>query len=269
MKQTHRRTRKRKKYFPLIPVLAGLAAVLAAVTALLVLNIPRQVPELRSTLPPETAAQTGSTVPPIGETTLPPETEPEILPYFAEMAAANPDFAGWVKIDGTKLDYPLMYTPEDPEKYLRRNFDGDFSVGGLPFISGDCSLDPRSDNLILYGHNMTNGTMFHCLMNYDQITYWREHPVIHLSSLYAETEYEILAAFYDRVYQKSETCFKFYQFIDAENEEAFNEAIAYYKSHALYDTGVTAQYGDKLITLVTCSYHVDNGRFVVVARAQS
>ena len=84
--------------------------------------------------------------------------------------------------------------------------------------------------------------------------------------MYEEKTYEIIAAFYDRVYYKYEDCFKFYQFIDAEDEAHFQEAIDYFKKTALYDTGVTAEYGDKLITLVTCAYHVDNGRFVVVAK---
>lgn len=273
MKQTYKYLRKRKKSFPWIAVLSLIAAVLAIVVACLISRIPQDEKQVRSipTAPApiateQTYAPTENVTPTTGETTLPPETEPQILPYFADMAAQNPDMVGWIKIDGTKLDYPLMYTPDDEEKYLHRDFDGNFSVGGLPFISADCSLEPRSDNLILYGHNMANGTMFHSLMNYDQKNYWQEHPVIHLSSLYEETEYEIIAAFYDQIYLKSDTCFKFYQFIDAEDETSFNEAIIYFKEHALYDTGVTAEYGDKLITLVTCAYHVDNGRFVVVAK---
>lgn len=273
MKQTHKYLRKRKKSFPWIAVLSLIAAVLAIVVACLISRIPQDEKQVRSipTAPAPTATEqtsvpTENVVPTTEETTLPPETEPQILPYFVDMAAQNPDMIGWIKIDGTKLDYPLMYTPDDEEKYLHRDFDGNFSVGGLPFIGADCSLEPRSDNLILYGHNMANGTMFHSLMNYDQKNYWQEHPVIHMSSLYEETEYEIIAAFYDQIYLKSDTCFKFYQFIDAEDETAFNEAITYFKEHALYDTGVTAEYGDKLITLVTCAYHVDNGRFVVVAK---
>lgn len=276
MGKTRRYARKRKKALPLIPVLLGIVAVLAATVLLLIFCIPKETPETLSTpptqssVPAETADLAESTGLPTEETVpeITEETKPEILPYFAELAQ-NPDFAGWIKIDGTKLDYPLMYTPGDGEKYLRRNMDGEYSVGGVPFIDEHCSLDPRSDNLIIYGHNMKNGTMFRTLMEYDQKNYWQEHPVIHFSSLYEEKEYDILAAFYDRVYMKTDTCFKFYQFIDAENEEDFNEAINYFKGHALYDTGVTASYGDKLITLVTCSYHEDNGRFVVVAKERS
>lgn len=214
-----------------------------------------------------TAATTeATTVATSVETTVPVETEPVMLENMAELYAQNPDVAGWVRIDGTKLDYPVMYTPEDEEKYLYANLEGKFSVQGLPLIDKDCSIDPESDNLIIYGHNMNNGTAFKALMGYDTKTYWEEHPTFFYSTLYEERTYEIVAAFYDRVYYKYEDCFKFYQFIDAEDEAHFNEAMAYFKDKALYDTGVTAEYGDSLITLVTCAYHVDNGRFVVVGR---
>jgi sortase B len=193
-------------------------------------------------------------------------TEPQLLPFFEEKLTQNPDIAGWVKIEGTKLDYPMMYTPNEEDKYLHLDFDGNWSVGGLPYLEEGCSLSPESDNLIIYGHNMANGTMFHTLMSYDQKHFWEAHPNIRFSTLYEERTYEIIAAFYDRVYYKYEDCFKFYQFIDAEDEAHFQEAIDYFKKTALYDTGVTAEYGDKLITLVTCAYHVDNGRFVVVAK---
>lgn len=198
--------------------------------------------------------------------TEPLPTDPVMLPGLAAWYEENPDLCGWLRIEDTALDYPLMYTPEEPEKYLRMDFDGAYSVGGIPFLDADCSLDPESDNLIIYGHNMRDGSQFRSVMMYKDKSYWEEHPTILLSTLYEEREYEVLAAFYDRVYYKYEDCFKFYQFIDAEDEAAFNEAISYYKENAEYDTGVTAEYGDRLITLVTCSYHCEHGRFVVVAR---
>ena len=192
--------------------------------------------------------------------------EASVLPELAELYAANPDLAGWITIEDTVVDYPVMYTPEDGEKYIYADFEGNFDVCGLPFIEDGCSLEPESDNLIIYGHNMKNGSMFASLLKYKDEAYWEAHPVISFSTLYEEREYEIIAAFYDHVYYKYEDCFKFYQFIDAEDEAHFKEARTYYKDNALYDTGVTAEYGDRLITLVTCAYHVDNGRFVVVAR---
>lgn len=113
---------------------------------------------------------------------------------------------------------------------------------------------------------MLDGSMFRSLMKYQDKTYWQAHPTIQFDTLYEEGEYEVLAAFYDRVYYTYEDCFKFYQFIDAADKADFDNAISYFRDKALYDTGVTAAYGDKLISLVTCAYHVEDGRFVVVAR---
>ena len=189
-----------------------------------------------------------------------------ILPNLAELYEQNPDLAGWITVPNTVVDYPVMYTPEDGEKYIYANFEGKFSAAGSLFIEDGCSMEPESDNIIIYGHNMKNGSMFGTLMDYEEEDYWKEHPVISFSTLYEEREYEVVAAFYDRVYYQHETCFKFYQFINAEDEQHFEEAMAYYRKKALYDTGVEAAYGDRLITLVTCAYHIENGRFVVVAR---
>ena len=203
---------------------------------------------------------------PIDETK-PESNDPQILAKYRKVYEMNQDMYGWISIDGMEFSYPVMYTPEDEDYYLRRGFDGGYARSGVPFISANCK--PGSNHYIIYGHNMTNGTMFAQLFAYSEESYWKEHPVIHMSTLYKETEYEVLAAFYDRVYYTHEKVFKFYQFINAENEEDFDYAIQQFKKKALYDTGVTAEYGDHLITLVTCAYHADNGRFVVVARAKA
>ena len=113
---------------------------------------------------------------------------------------------------------------------------------------------------------MLDGSMFRTLLKYQQKDFWQRNPVISFSTLYEEQEYEVVAAFYDKVYKKSDTNFKFYQFYDTSDQSSFDEAMAYYREHALYDTGVTAQCGDLFLTLVTCAYQTENGRFVVVAR---
>ena len=107
--------------------------------------------------------------------------------------------------------------------------------------------------------------MFHTLPDYQQISHWQAHPTIRFDSIYEEREYEVVAAFYDRVYYTHETNFKFYNFIDAADQAEYDSAVEQFKKKSLYDTGVTPEYGQQLITLVTCTYHVDNGRFVVVA----
>lgn len=200
------------------------------------------------------------------ETTEPEPTEPVMLEEFVELYEQNPDIAGWIRIDGTVVDYPVMYTPEDEEKYIHADFEGNYDTNGVPFIAGDCSLDPESDNLIIHGHNMMSGKMFASLLNYAYKSYWKAHPIIEFSTLYENRQYEIVAAFYDRLYTKYYTGFKYYQFIDAEDEEHFQAAMDYYKDKACYETGVEAEYGDRLITLVTCSWHTKYGRFVVVGR---
>ena len=211
---------------------------------------------------PPTEAATAPT-----EATEPEETEPpvrEVMEKFQERYAQNPEFFGWLTIDGTRIDYPVMHSPEDNYKYLHADFDGDYYYPGTPYVDSKCDLD--SDNLLIYGHNMNDGSMFHTLMRYENQEFWEENPTISFSDLYEDYEYEILAVFRDRIYLKSDTCFKFYQFIDAADEAEFDYAISQFKEKSIYDTGVDAEYGDKLITLITCAYHVEDGRFVVVAR---
>lgn len=195
------------------------------------------------------------------------ETEPvvkTILPKYADLVVQNPELFGWIRIEDTVLDYPVMRSTMDNEKYLYANFEGEYSFAGTPFADNKCDSD--SDNLVIYGHNIKDGSMFRSLFKYEKESYWKKHPTIMYSDLYEDYEYEVLAVFYDRIYKKTEDVFKFYQFIDAENEAEFDYAVSQLKSKSLYDTGVEAQYGDHLITLVTCAYHVENGRFVVVAR---
>lgn len=268
--------KKRRKTSRLTVVLSCIAGALALLVLVMLLLIPtlendaeERQPEVPSTTQAEEAQPVQTTIPTtesVIETTVPAETDPVMLPKLAEIYTDNPDLAGWITIDGTILDYPVMHTPEDEEKYLYKNINGNFDANGLPFIEDGCSMDPESDNIIIYGHNMKSGKMFASLMNYAKKEYWEEHPTIRFSTLYEEREYEIVAAFKDRVYYKNEDCFKFYRFIEATDEAHFEEAMSYFKENAEYDTGITAEYGDRLLTLVTCAYHVKNGRFVVVAR---
>lgn len=244
-------------------ILLTLIAVLIAIILLLLIPLciilMRDEPDAPVTEPPVVTD-------PVVTEGDPVVTEPQMIPHMAEKLAKNPDFAAWIKIEDTVVDYPVMYTPDDREKYLHRDFEERYSFSGLPFLDSNCKLDPESDNLIIYGHNMGNGTMFRTLMSYTDQEFWKNHSQVQLTTLYEERTYDIVAVFYDRVYYKYEDVFKFYQFIEAETEDDFNEAMEYYKAHALYDTGVTAEYGDRLLTLVTCAYHETNGRFVVIAR---
>ena len=224
----------------------------------------RETTPISTSAPAETTVPTQATVPPTTAATVPPTEPREVLPRLQEQYEKNPDLAGWLTIPGTRIDYPVMYSPDEPERYLHANFEVSYSFAGLPFIDAAC--DPESGNRIIYAHNMLDGSMFRTLLKYQQKDFWQRNPVISFNTLYEEQEYEVVATFYDKVYKKSDTNFKFYQFYDTSDQSNFDEAMAYYREHALYDTGVTAQCGDLFLTLVTCAYQTENGRFVVVAR---
>jgi sortase B len=188
-----------------------------------------------------------------------------VLAVYAQLHQENPDLAGWLYIEGTDLDYPVLYTPDDPEYYLRRAFDGSYAYSGSLFVGAGCT--PDGTNVIIYGHHMNSGTMFGELLNYKNVSYFNEHPTIHYDTLDELGEYEVLSVFYARVYTSADTdVFRYYQYTDLSDESRFNEFVSQAKAASIYDTGVDAQYGDRLLTLSTCSYHTTNGRFVVVAK---
>lgn len=191
--------------------------------------------------------------------------ESHVLPEYAALCEENPDLWGWIKIDGTAIDYPVMFTPNDAEYYLRRNFQREYSLSGTPFLDGDRSDDGGND--ILYGHNMKNGTMFADLLSYADEDFYQKHPTIQLDTLYERGSYSVVAAFYSKVYSKDDTdVFRYYQYTDLSDAERFAEFMDGVNAAALYDTNVSAEADDQLLTLSTCSYHTENGRFVVVAK---
>ena len=130
----------------------------------------------------------------------------------------------------------------------------------------DATCSSECGNYLIYGHHMRNGTMFTALLSYADKEFWQEHPTIQFNTLDGTGVYSILAAFYSKIYPEEEEEFRYYQYTDLRDIQDFNAYTNQVKEAALYDTGITAEYGDMLLTLSTCSYHVNNGRFVVVAR---
>ncbi|MCQ4794764.1 class B sortase [Anaerofustis stercorihominis] len=194
----------------------------------------------------------------------PSETDAASSPYAA-LKEQNPDFFGWISIEGTELNYPVMHTPKDEEYYLRRDFNGEDSQSGVPFLSASCY--EGCGNYLIYGHNMKNGSMFATLLAYADRDFGGQHPSIRFDTLSDSGEYEVIAAFYSEVYsQDASNVFRFYQYTDLCDPDIFTEYMEQVQEAALYDTGINAKHGDSLLTLSTCSYHTKNGRFVVVAR---
>lgn len=195
--------------------------------------------------------------------------EPTLKPVenpYRDSFLANSDMAAWLQIADTEIDYPVMWTPEDEEYYLRRGFDGSSNRNGCLILDTDSSLNPLTTNLIIHGHNMKSGAMFGTLTDYEDEAYGQEHKNISLYTRECLRNYEVIAVFRSQVYKKSDQVFKFYQFFQADTAEEFDDFYQNIKALSLYDTGVTAEFGDRFLTLSTCAYHVENGRFVVVAK---
>ena len=177
----------------------------------------------------------------------------------------NKKLIGWLKIDDTNIDYPVMQT-SDNEYYLDHNINQEKDRNGALFLDKDCDVIAPSTNLIIYGHHMKSGRMFGNLDDYASKKYYEKHPTIQFDTIYEKGTYEIMYVFRSRVYSEGEVVFKYYQFIDCYSEQEFESNMKEMAALALYDTGVTAEYGDKLLTLSTCDSTVDDGRFVVVAK---
>lgn len=185
---------------------------------------------------------------------------------YAESFLANEDMAAWLVVPGTNIDYPVMWTPFDENYYLYKDFNEKENANGCLILDTDSSLNPLTTNLIIHGHNMKSGAMFGNLTDYEDEDYYNNHKQIILYTRDCQKNYEIIAVFRSQVYKKTDDVFKFYKFFQADTEEEFNDFYDNIKALSIYDTGVTAEFGDHFITLSTCVYHVTNGRFVVVAK---
>lgn len=195
----------------------------------------------------------------------PGEEELPVLDEYEELWEQNQDLAGWLVIEDLGIDYAVMFTPDDPEYYLHRGFDGQEAKSGSLFI-GEGWVE-NAGNTIIYGHHMKDGSMFGNLGRYSSESYAKEHPYIQFDTLKEKGEYQVIAAFYSKIYSlKERDVFRYYWYADLRKEDRFEYYVGEIKKASLYDTGVEAVYGDKLLTLSTCSYHEDEGRFVVVAK---
>lgn len=193
------------------------------------------------------------------------EPAPELTAYdkYSAVYEQNSDFIGWISIEDTKINYPVMQTPGNKDFYLKHAFDKSYSEYGVPYMQENCKLG-LSDNCVIYGHHMQDGSMFADLCKFESEDFYKEHKTIHFDSLAGFGEYEIVCVFKTAAYAADS--FKYYHFVDTASAEEFNSFLSTCQSLALYDTGVSAEYGDKLITLSTCEYSRSNGRMVIVAK---
>lgn len=188
----------------------------------------------------------------------------EVLKEYAIPYELNNHMVGWLRIDGTNINYPVVQTPDSPNYYLRRDFYGNQDTHGCIYAAEPCDINAPSDNITLYGHRMRDGTMFAALEQYTKKAFWEEHPFIQFDTLTQHHTYQILYVFITE--STLGEGFQYQAFVNAYDADAFDDFIGTCKKLALYDTGLSAAYGDKLITLSTCDYSLENGRLVVVAK---
>lgn len=188
-----------------------------------------------------------------------------VIDKYKTLYNKNKKLIGWVKIADTNIDYPVMQS-DNEEYYLNHNYNQEKDKNGSIFMDTKCDAMTPSTNLIIYGHNMRSGEMFGKLSNYEDEEYYKKHKRIIFDTIYQEGKYEVMYAFRSKLYEEAEIVFKYYQFIEASSEEEFNSNMKAMAEISLYDTGVTASYGDQLLTLSTCDNNEKNGRFVVVAK---
>ena len=195
--------------------------------------------------------------------------ENERISKVKELKKTNEDIVGWLEIANTDINYPVLQG-SDNSYYMTHNYKKEKSKNGAIFLDKDYDWEKPSENLLIYGHNMNNGTMFQELLKYKSQEFYENHPIIRFTTQNEDSEYEIISVFKSKVYYKSEKdVFRYYYFINAKSEAEYDQFVKNAKSASLYKINKDAKYGEQLITLSTCSYHVKDGRFVIVGRKKN
>lgn len=192
--------------------------------------------------------------------------ETERILQVKQLQEQNADIVGWLEIENTNINYPVLQGT-DNSYYMTHNYKKEKSKNGSIFLDADYDWNIPSNNLLIYGHNLGNGMMFQELLKYEKESFYREHPVIRFTTAKEDAQYEIISVFKSRVYYKTEkNVFRYYFFINNKSEEEYREFVKNAKNASLYPIDATANYGDQLITLSTCSYYVQDGRFAVIGK---
>lgn len=190
-----------------------------------------------------------------------------ILKRYEKLYAENSHMIGWLSIPDTPIDYPVMQREGDGEYYLHRDFYEKEASAGCLFLEEHCDADKPSTNLIIYGHHMKNGDMFGHLVDYEDHEFYRKHRFFTFDTIHEHRKYQVLSVFRSEAYPEDDTeHFHYYDFIQAKDKADFDTYVKEVTQRSQYVTGVKAEYGEELLTLSTCAYHTEEGRFVVVAK---
>lgn len=194
------------------------------------------------------------------------ETQTTFKTKYSELLETNPDMIGWITIEGTKLDYPVMQTKDDEEFYLRKDFYKNYDYRGTIFVNKEACFNEPNDNMIIYGHNMDDLTMFGTLKKYSSRSFYEKHKTIKFETLYESSIYEIAYVFKTVDNENHPNYVDYSNFIYINDESYFNKQMNKYESLSLYKTTVTPKFKEQLLTLSTCEYSNKNGRLVIIAR---
>lgn len=194
----------------------------------------------------------------------------KMMKKYGDIYNENNDFMGWLKVKDTPIDGPVMFTPDDPQHYLRKNFYGEYDIAGMFFIDFRCKLDPLehvSTDTIIYGHRMKNDTMFGPLKEYKDPEYCETHRDVTFDTMYRPGKYKIFASFLSEASDAHPDVFKYYDFIEAENEQELRDYLDNIKELSIYyDEAEEPEFGDEILTLSTCDYYKTDGRLAVLAK---
>ena len=193
------------------------------------------------------------------------ETPPPVQESFAALLAANAETVGFLSIENI-LTLPVVQRPNDNEFYLDHAFDLEEDLGGTLFLDGSNLLVPEDDCLIVYGHNMRNGTMFQQLISYEDPSFMKENALVRFDTLYENRVYVPFAALTVTAEPDSERYLNLRQF--SFDRSSFERLMKSLRALSVWDSPVEAEYGDHILLLVTCEYTHDNGRFVLALRAR-
>lgn len=196
-----------------------------------------------------------------------PEDSPSLtlLPRYADLVAQNGDMVGWISITDTRIDYPVMTCEDDTEFYLSHDFYKNADRHGVPFIDSSYCDICNSDNLIIYGHNMHDGTMFADLNKYTDAEFCESHPYITFNTIYAEYTYQIIMVF--KIEESDTSKFPYHTITQFDQSSVtVNDYIARAKYYSIWYDEQKISDDDKLLTLSTCEYTLTNGRLVIIAK---
>ena len=191
------------------------------------------------------------------------DKELQILPQYKDIIEINDEFVGWIEIENTKINYPVMQTPNNEEYYLHRNFKKEYSVSGTPFLSAKSLIYDSNNQIVIYGHNMKNGTMFSDLLLYKDKEFWKNNSIIFLDTMYNRKKFEVFAAF-EIDAEIGNGHFEFYKYSTFRDNDEFKAFLKEIEALSLYNTEIDINFGETILTLVTCDKENSSNRMVVM-----